>query len=75
MLSEKQLWTKERIVTLLESNPRAVERAVLAIYARQTLEEQHSETTKENNGRGFRHNHRIGLRNGLEVKSNPKSRI
>lgn len=38
---------------LLDTNPIAVERAVLAIYARQTAAEQASETTSESNGVGF----------------------
>lgn len=38
---------------LLDTNPIAVERAVLAIYNRQTKDEQASETTREANGVGF----------------------
>jgi hypothetical protein len=42
-----------RIRLLLENNPKAVERAILALYARQTQDEQSSSTTKHSNGRGF----------------------
>ena len=45
--------TKESIRQLLMTNPIAVERAILAIYARQTASEQASETTREDNGEGF----------------------
>jgi len=46
-------WTKAAIVDLLNSNPRAVERALLAIYAAQTAGEQLAGTTCEQNGVGF----------------------
>ena len=45
--------TKDSIRQLLLSNDRAVERAILALYARQTASEQSSETTRESNGVGF----------------------
>lgn len=46
-------WTKEQIVNLLNTNDRAVERALVAIFNRQTQHEQSSETTDLNNGVGF----------------------
>jgi hypothetical protein len=46
-------WTKEKIAALLFTNDRAVERAVVAIYNRQTLDEQRSEDTLHHNGIGF----------------------
>lgn len=46
-------WTKEKIAALLFSNDRAVERAIVTIYNRQTLDEQSSEETKHSNGIGF----------------------
>lgn len=45
--------TKESIIGLLERNPIAVERALVAIFKRQTRVEQASESTKEDNGVGF----------------------
>lgn len=45
--------TREQILLLLATEPKAVERAILAIYARQTAGEQQSATTREQNGRGF----------------------
>ena len=49
------MWTKEQIVTMLETNDRAVTRAVVAIYNRQTASEQESKTTKISNNIGFNH--------------------
>jgi hypothetical protein len=51
------IWTKERIADLLRTNDRAVERAIVAIYNRQTVDEKSSQTTKHDNKRGFRANH------------------
>ena len=45
--------TKTQIKALLLSNPRAVERAILALHARQTVGEQHTSSTTESNGVGF----------------------
>lgn len=44
---------KSQVIALLASNDRAVERAMVALYQRQTLDEQRTSTTKESNGRGF----------------------
>lgn len=46
-------YTAEAIKTLLLSNNRAVERALVALYHRQTSSEQASEQTIDHNGRGF----------------------
>ncbi len=46
--------TKEFIVELLKNNDKAVARALVALNARQTSEEQIIKDTKELNGRGFR---------------------
>jgi len=46
-------WTKAEIIELVESNDRAVERAVLALYARQTDDEQTGGYTGHLNARGF----------------------
>ena len=46
--------TKERIVTLLATNDKAIGRALLALRARQTLDEVQSQHTRHHNNRGFR---------------------
>ena len=46
--------TVEQIMTLLETNDRAVGRALVVLRNRQTADEQISETTKHHNNRGFR---------------------
>ena len=43
----------EYISWLLSTNDRAVERAILCLYNRQTIDEQELENTKYRNGRGF----------------------
>lgn len=50
---ETKVWTEQDIVALLMKNDQAVARAVLALYARQTEDEQAGETTRHVNGRGF----------------------
>ena len=50
------------IVNLLRSNDKAIARALLVLKARQTEDEQRSETTRHQNGRGFRPCHaRMGV--------------
>lgn len=46
-------WTKERIYQLLDENDKAVKRAVLAIYRRQTADERSVHGTRHVNGVGF----------------------
>jgi hypothetical protein len=46
-------WTKAEIINLINTSDRAVERAVLAIYARQTADEQEAGVTSHLNARGF----------------------
>lgn len=46
--------TKENIVALLETNDKAVVRALIVINQNQTSTEQSAETTIEANGKGFR---------------------
>lgn len=53
MVSTSNTWTPEAIKALLDRNALAVERAVLAIFKRQTEDERQAETTKHRNGRGF----------------------
>jgi len=45
--------TKDSILKLLETNDRAVERAVVAIFNYQTASEQNAEHTLDHNGVGF----------------------
>lgn len=46
-------WTKDAIQHLLRTNDKAVGRALLQIYARQTQAEQRCKDTQEDNGVGF----------------------
>lgn len=46
-------WTKPRIIALLQTNDRAVERALLALHQAQTPAERAERATIEANGRGF----------------------
>jgi len=46
-------WTPGQIVQLLRTNDRAVERAILAIYRRQTQDEQVISHTRHSNNVGF----------------------
>lgn len=46
-------WTPDAIRDLLDRSDKAVERAVLAIYDRQTHDEQEVEDTRHRNGVGF----------------------
>lgn len=46
-------WTPERVRELLAGNPRAVERAIVALYDRQTADEQAQGDTRYTNGVGF----------------------
>lgn len=46
-------WTKEHIQHLIQTNDRAVERALIQIYNRQTADEQRCSTTNRENSVGF----------------------
>jgi hypothetical protein len=62
--------TKESIKDLLQRNDRAVERALLAIYNRQTGEERQSGRTVVHNGVGFSaFDARLGSYYGSWIKS------
>lgn len=50
-------WTEQQIIALLDTNDRAVERAIVAIYERQTADEKQTEHTRHDNSVGFRQNH------------------
>lgn len=47
------MWTEAKIKTLLDTNDKAVMRALVAIYRRQTDEEKQSRETRASNGVGF----------------------
>jgi hypothetical protein len=49
----KSAWDKERIQALVQRSDIALERAILAIYARQTADEQEIQGTSYKNGAGF----------------------
>ena len=49
----QKTWTRTEIETLINTNDRAVERAMVAIWERQTRDEQAVETTRHHNGIGF----------------------
>ena len=46
--------TRDYIESLLRTNDKAVARALVVLYNRQTADEQNQEITKHRNGRGFR---------------------
>lgn len=46
-------WTRDEIIPMLLQSDKAVGRALLAIYERQTQDEQSAGTTKYHNGVGF----------------------
>lgn len=46
-------WTKEKIHYLIETNDKAVVRALIQIYRRQTASEQSAQATTDHNGVGF----------------------
>lgn len=48
-----KIYTREDIDQILRSNPKSVGRAMIRLYELQTKDEQQSEHTLENNGRGF----------------------
>jgi len=46
-------WTKEEIKEMLKTNDKAVLRGIVAIYNKQTSEEQQIKETNVTNGKGF----------------------
>lgn len=52
-MANQQTWTPEKIENLLRANPKAVEKAILAIYDRQTQAEKSAQTTLVHNRIGF----------------------
>jgi len=53
MDQQTKAWDEDAIVNLLMSSKAACARAVLALYARQTEDEQRQGSTTHSNGRGF----------------------
>ena len=51
----KKVWTRGEIEDMLRTQDAAVERAMVAIWERQTMDEQVTQNVKHNNGRGFSH--------------------
>jgi hypothetical protein len=51
----KKVWIRGEIEDMLRSNDRAVERAMVAIWERQTMDEQVTQNVKHSNNRGFSH--------------------
>lgn len=45
--------TRAQVLRLLSTSPRAIEAAILALYARQTTDERETATTQHLNGKGF----------------------
>ena len=52
-LPDQTVWTRSRIIHLIQTNDKALERAIVAIHNRQTPSEKVSKTTKVENARGF----------------------
>ena len=52
-MSANTIWTADRIVNILNTNNTAVERAIIAIYKRQTSDEKITQHTHHNNNVGF----------------------
>ena len=55
--SQRKVWTKDEIKNAILTDDRWVERAIVAIYKRQTSHEQQIGSTMVNNGVGFAHCH------------------
>ena len=52
-MTTQKTWNREEINEMLETNPRAVGRAMVALFNRQTEDEKRANDTKHSNGRGF----------------------
>lgn len=53
VLLNDKVWDKAAVHALLDTNPKAVGRALMTVYGNQTRDEQASEQTKHHNGIGF----------------------
>lgn len=54
MTDQTKTWTKEEIILLLETNDKAVGRALVRLLQNQTADEQIAEDVKHRNNKGFR---------------------
>lgn len=54
---QRKVWTREEVKDQILTNDRWVERAIVAIYTRQTSHEQAIGSTTVHNGVGFAHCH------------------
>lgn len=62
------MWTKEKIVNLLETNDLAVGRALIVILKNQTDDEIATQSTNHSNGKGFNGAHgKIGTSMALQA--------
>lgn len=52
-MTEQKIWTVEEVKVLLAESDKAVARAILAIYNRQTEDEKAIKETSESNGVGY----------------------
>ena len=52
-MAEPRIFTRQEIIGVLQGNPRAVERGILALYERQLEDEQSAGTTQARNSSGF----------------------
>lgn len=52
-MTANKIWTRAEIENLINNNDVAVGRAIVALYERQTADEQASETTNHHNNIGF----------------------
>jgi hypothetical protein len=50
---QNRVWTRAEIENLLRNNNMAVEKGIVAIFERQTADEQESESTNHHNNIGF----------------------
>ena len=50
---ETKTWTRTEIEAMINGNDLAVERAMVAIWERQTADEKETQGTRHHNGRGF----------------------
>lgn len=49
----REVWSRSRVIALIESNDKAAIRALLVVYGNQTASEKASHTAAEHNGIGF----------------------
>ena len=53
-MNQGKVWTKDDVLELLDGSKGAVVKALKALYARQTTDEQSSKATRVQNSRGFK---------------------